>query len=224
MSDARGVIFDLDGVLTDTAELHYQSWARLADELGIAFDRQRNEALRGISRTESLKIVLGDRAAEYRADQQAAMAERKNRHYQELVDRMTQADMLPGALDLLRGLRQARARVAVASSSRNAKRVVDHLDIRDLLDAVIDGTDTERSKPDPTLFLMAAAAINVPPARCVVVEDAESGVEAGLAAGMTVVGLGPRGRVGRAHRVCESLTELTARALVQMIDRGRTPP
>ncbi|MCG3129231.1 MAG: Beta-phosphoglucomutase [Phycisphaerae bacterium] len=224
MKQACGVIFDLDGVLTDTAELHYQSWLRLAEELGISFDRQRNEALRGISRGESLKIVLGERAVKYGADEQAAMAEKKNRHYQELVDRMTQADMLPGALDLLRGLRTAGVRVAVASSSRNAKRVVDHLNIRDLLDAVIDGTDTERSKPDPTLFLMAAAAIDVPPRRCIVVEDAESGVDAGLAAGMTVVGLGPRSRVGRAHRVCESLTELTAARLVQMIDRGRTPP
>jgi kojibiose phosphorylase len=211
---AQAVIFDLDGVLTDTAELHYQSWQWLADELGLPFDRQTNEALRGLSRMESLTKVLGGRAAEFTDEQKQEIARRKNEDYLRRVSKMTPADLLPGAGELLAALRKRGVRVAVASSSKNAGAVVDRLGIRLLLDVLVDGNDVDRSKPDPRVFLAAAERLGLPPARCVVVEDAASGVEAALAAGMRVVGIGPPERVGKAQRVEPSIAAVSADELV----------
>ncbi|MFQ5805976.1 MAG: beta-phosphoglucomutase [Phycisphaerae bacterium] len=218
MRPARtAVIFDLDGVLTDTAELHYQSWQWLADDLGIPFNRQANEALRGLSRTESMARVLGDRAGEFTAAQKEEIAQRKNEDYLARVARMTPADLLPGAADLLRELRARGVAVAVASSSKNAGAVIDRLGIRPLLDVLVDGNDIDRSKPDPQVFLAAAGRLGLRPAQCVVVEDATSGVEAALAAGMRVVGLGPAERVGRAHRIKASIADLDAEEILELL-------
>jgi kojibiose phosphorylase len=210
-------IFDLDGVLTDTAELHYQSWQWIADELGLPFDRQANEALRGLSREESLVRVLGARAGDFTDVQQTEIAKRKNADYCRRIARMTPADLFPGARELLEDLRAREVGVAVASSSRNAGAVVDRLGIRPLLDVVVDGNDAPRSKPDPQVFLLAAEHLGVPPARCVVVEDAASGVDAALTAGMKVIGIGPPERVGRAHRVIDSVADLTAQAFEALL-------
>lgn len=198
MSETQAVIFDLDGVLTDTAELHYRSWQTLADDLGLPFDRAANEALRGLSRDNSLSRLLGARAAEFSAAQKAEITRRKNDEYLRRVARMTPADLLPGARALLVSLRAVGLRLAVASSSRNARTVLARLEIEPLLDVVVDGNDAERSKPDPQVFLLAAARLGVSVARSVVVEDAASGVQAALAAGMRVVGIGPPERVGAA--------------------------
>ncbi|MFO0840427.1 MAG: beta-phosphoglucomutase [Phycisphaerae bacterium] len=206
---ASAVIFDLDGVLTDTAEFHYQSWKTLADELGIPFDRRANDALRGLGRAESLAILLGRRSGEFGESRQADMLRRKNELYLTRVAQMTPADLLPGAGALLASLRAAGIRVAVGSSSKNARTVIDRLGIRPLLNVVIDGHDAPRSKPDPQVFLLAAERLGVEPSACVVVEDAESGVEAGLHAGMRVIGVGPPGRVGRAHRIVAATENLT---------------
>lgn len=210
MSRRSAMIFDLDGVLTDTAELHYQSWQRIADELGLPFDRHANEALRGLSREESLERLLGPRSAEFPPQLRQVLTARKNADYLERVSRMTPADLLPGARELLTTVRQAGLGVAVASSSRNADAVIDRLGIRAQLDVVVDGNDAPRSKPDPQVFLLAAERLGVPPQRCVVVEDAASGVAAALAAGMKVVGIGPQQRVGAAHLVVAAIGELTA--------------
>jgi kojibiose phosphorylase len=210
------VIFDLDGVLTDTAELHYRSWKWLMDEMRIPFDRQKNEALRGLSREESLETILGDRAGEFTPEQKAEITRRKNDNYVSRVDKMTPADLLPGAAELLGELRGRSVPVAVASSSRNAEAVLDRLGIRSQLDTLVDGNDVPDSKPNPRVFLVAAERLGVPPERCVVVEDAGSGVEAALAAGMRVVGLGPKERVGRAHRVEPALTAVGADELLSL--------
>lgn len=213
-----GVIFDLDGVLTDTAELHYQCWQALADELGLPFDRQANEALRGLSREESLGKFLGRRAAEFSEQQKLELARRKNEDYLRRVARLSPADLAPGAAELLSELRRRGARLAVASASRNAAAVIDRLGIGLLLDVLVDGNEVERSKPDPQVFLRAAERLGLPPRRCVVVEDAASGVDAALAAGMRVVGLGPPERVGRAHCVKPRLAELSADELLALLD------
>jgi beta-phosphoglucomutase len=205
----KAVIFDLDGVITDTAELHYQSWSRLAAELDFTFSRSENEALRGVSRMMSLEIFLGPRIGQFSDEQKAALAARKNRYYLELVDRMTPADLLPGIPELLTALNEYHIAMAIASSSRNAGRVVDHLGIRDLFSTVVDGNSVEASKPAPDLFLVAAEQLGFSPKECVVIEDAESGVEAAIAADMRVIGVGPAKRVGRAARFVPTTAELT---------------
>lgn len=212
-----GAIFDLDGVLTDTAELHYRSWQFLANQLGLQFDRQQNEALRGLARMESLCLVLGKRAAEFSETEKSALAAQKNSFYLTLVASMGPGDLLPGVKALLDGLADRGIPMAIASSSKNARVVLDRLGIADRFSTIVDGNDAPESKPDPTIFLLAAHRLGVTPHRCVVIEDAESGVAAALAAGMKVVGVGPTGRVGAATLQVDRLTELTADRLVSLL-------
>jgi beta-phosphoglucomutase len=193
----RAVIFDLDGVITDTAEFHYRAWQRLADEEGFPFDREANEALRGVSRADSLRLILGDR--EVASEAFAAMMARKNGYYLESLEAMSPDDVLPGAVELVREARARGLAVAIGSSSKNARFILEHLGITDLFDAVADGDSVSTAKPAPDLFLAAAELLGVPPTACVVVEDAASGVDAALAAGMVAVGVGPDERVGHAH-------------------------
>jgi len=218
VGEIQAVIFDLDGVLTDTAEYHYRAWKRLADELGVPFDRQRNEALRGVSRRRSLELLLDGRPAT--EEEMEAWMARKNRYYQEYVGRLTPQDLLPGALDLLRACQQAGLKVAVASASRNARTVVERLGILPLLDALVDGHAASRPKPAPDLFLKAAEALGVPPEACVVVEDAAAGVEAARAAGMRTVGLGPAERVGAADLVVPDFSHLPLDAILRIGHRA----
>jgi beta-phosphoglucomutase len=196
-SPYTAVIFDLDGVITDTAEFHYLGWQRLADEVGIPFDRDANEALRGLSRRESLLAMLGDR--EVSDDELEAMMDRKNGYYVDLLGEMGPDDALPGAVDLVEDARARGLAVAIGSSSKNARLVLDKLELADRFDAIADGHSVEEAKPAPDLFLEAARLLGADPATCIVVEDAASGVDAALAAGMMAVGVGPDERVGHAH-------------------------
>ncbi|MEH2124376.1 beta-phosphoglucomutase [Nostoc sp.] len=199
----QGFIFDLDGVLTDTAKLHYLAWQKLADEEGIPFNREANEALRGVSRRASLMLIIGDRP--YSEAQIEEMMERKNRYYVELIQNMTPQDLLPGAIALLNELRQADIKIGIGSASKNARPVLERLGIVDKVDAIADGYSVQEPKPAPDLFLYAAKQLGIEPGQSVVVEDAAAGVEAALAAGMWAVGLGPVERVGAAHIVLPSL-------------------
>ncbi|MBN3896916.1 MAG: beta-phosphoglucomutase [Nostoc sp. NOS(2021)] len=202
-SNIQGFIFDLDGVLTDTAELHYLAWKKLADEEGIPFNREANDALRGVSRRASLMLILGDRP--YSEAQIQEMMERKNRYYVELLQNMTAKDLLPGAIALLDELRQAGIKIGIGSASKNAQTVIERLGIADKVDAIADGYSVQQPKPAPDLFLYAAKQLGIEPGQSVVVEDAAAGVDAALAAGMWAVGLGPAERVGAAHIVLPSL-------------------
>jgi beta-phosphoglucomutase len=193
----RAVIFDLDGVLTDTAEFHYLGWQMLADEEGLAFDREANEELRGLSRRESLLALLAGREVED-AEFERMMAH-KNDYYVESLQEMTPQDALPGAVSLIVDAKRRGLLVAIGSSSKNAPMVLDKLGLTGLFDAVADGNSVENAKPAPDLFLAAADMLGVDPSTCVVVEDAGSGVDAALAAGMTAIGVGPADRVGHAH-------------------------
>ncbi len=212
------VIFDLDGVLTDTAELHFQSWLQLSRALRIPFDRTANEALRGLSRPDSLAHFLGPHAERFTPAERDEIMARKNAAYLERVARLGPQDLLPGAGELLESLHQAGVQTAVASSSRNARHVLARLGIERLVDVIVDGNDVPASKPDPRVFLTAAERLDVPAKRCVVVEDAESGVAGALAAGMRVVGLGPYERVGAADVVVASLVELAAADLLNLLN------
>jgi beta-phosphoglucomutase len=215
-----GLIFDLDGVLTDTAEAHYRAWQRLADEEGLPFDRAANDALRGISRSESLRHLLGARAVG-EAEAERLMA-RKNAHYREIVEAMGPDDLLPGALGLLRAARERGLRIALGSASRNAREVLDRLGIAGEFDAICDGHTVDAPKPAPDLFLAAAAALGLAPETCVVLEDAAAGVAAAHAAGMTAIGIGPVERVGAADLVLPAgLAEVDLDTILQAARRDR---
>lgn len=201
----RGVIFDLDGVITDTAEYHYRGWKRLADENGWAFDRAKNDALRGVARRESLMLILGERAGEYSEPQIQEFMARKNNYYLELIREITPRDLLPGARELLGEIRAAGVKVALGSASKNAREVLGRLGIGELFDTVADGHSVERQKPAPDLFLHAAAQLGLGPGECIVVEDAEAGIQAARVGGFVAVGVGPVSRFSGADAVFPGL-------------------
>ncbi|MBF2063340.1 MAG: beta-phosphoglucomutase [Calothrix sp. C42_A2020_038] len=202
-STIKGVIFDLDGVLTDTAEYHYLGWQKLADEEGLPFNREANEELRGVSRRESLLKIIGNR--HYSEDQIQEMMERKNRYYVESIENIAPKDLLPGALNLLEELRSAGIKIAIGSASKNARPVVEKLGISEYIDVIADGYSVQQPKPAPDLFLFAAKELGLSPSECIVVEDAAAGIEAAQAGGMLAVGLGPKERVGKANVILPSL-------------------
>ncbi|RAM53022.1 MAG: beta-phosphoglucomutase, partial [Hapalosiphonaceae cyanobacterium JJU2] len=204
--DIRGFIFDLDGVLTDTAEYHYLAWQKLADEEGLPFNREANEALRGVSRRESLLHIIGDR--KYSESQLQEMMDRKNRYYVESIQNISPQDLLPGVVTLLDELKQAGIKIALGSASKNAQTVIEKLGIANRIDAIADGYSVQRPKPAPDLFLYAANQLGLEPSQVIVVEDAEAGIEAALAGGMWTIGLGPAARVGAAHIVLPSLADV----------------
>ena len=192
MSLLKAVIFDLDGVITDTAEYHYWAGKRLADEEGIPFGREANERLRGVSRRDSLLLILDEISVS--EERLLEMMARKNDYYLEMLEQISPEDLLPGVADLLDELDAAGIPYAIASASRNARAVVEQLGIKERLQLVADGNSVPRAKPAPDLFRFAAAGLNLPPAQCLVVEDAAAGIEAALAAGMPALALGPRER------------------------------
>lgn len=203
------VIFDLDGVIVSTDEFHYLGWKRLADEEGIPFDRSINERLRGVSRMESLEIILEKAGRSYTADEKQEMAGRKNNYYRQLLESLSPANILPGVMGLLDGLRQEGVRIAVGSSSRNTPVIMGKIGLARAFDAVADGNEIVNSKPDPEVFLLAAQKLVVEPARCLVVEDALSGVAAARAAGMRVVAVGSAANSPQADFSADDLSEVT---------------
>jgi len=215
----KGFIFDLDGVLTDTAEYHYRGWKRLADEIGIEFTRKDNEALRGIPRRESLLLILKGR--EFSEEQLREMMDRKNNYYLDFIREITSRDLLPGSRELLEEIRAAGLKSALGSASRNASEVVERLGITGLLDAIADGHSVALQKPAPDLFLFAAAQLGLIPSECVVVEDAAAGIEAARAGGFRSVGLGPQERVARADLVLPDLEGVHLQDLLNGLDKSR---
>ncbi|HXF85462.1 MAG TPA: beta-phosphoglucomutase [Anaerolineales bacterium] len=214
-------IFDLDGVLTDTAEFHFRAWKRLADELGIPFTREENEALRGIPRRESLLLLLKGRT--FPEEQLQEFMERKNAYYLEYIREITPKDILPGARELLEQIRAIGLKTALGSASKNARDVIERLGITELFDAIADGNSVTRQKPAPDLFLHAAALLHLPPQACVVVEDAAAGIEAARAGGFRVIGIGPRERVGAADLILSSLENVQLKTLLAELDRLQLP-
>jgi len=194
MAKYRGVIFDLDGVIVTTDDCHYRAWKRLAGEENIAFDKVVNERLRGVSRMESLEIVLERAGRTYTDAEKGEMAARKNGYYLDLIRELTPADIMPGAMDFVERARNAGCKIAIGSSSKNAPVILRQIGLDGYFDAVADGNEISRSKPDPEVFLKAAEKLGLPPAACLVVEDAGAGIEAGRAAGMDTLGVGAAAR------------------------------
>lgn len=185
-----GVLFDLDGVIVSTDDCHYQAWKRMADEEGIPFDRHVNERLRGVSRMESLSIILERAVKTYSEAEKELLASRKNKYYVQLIGQLTRDDILPGTLDTLNWLKQRGIKVAIGSSSRNTPIILRQIGMSEAFDAVADGNAIRHSKPDPEVFLLAANMLGFNPQNCLVVEDADAGIEAALAGGMRALGLG----------------------------------
>ena len=214
----RAFIFDLDGVLTDTAEYHYRGWKRLADEEGIPFTREDNEHLRGVARRESLMLILKER--EYPEEKIMKMMERKNNYYLAFIKEITPQDLLPGAKELLEEIHATGIKNALGSASKNVPDVIQRLGIRDLFDAIADGHSVERQKPAPDLFLHAANQLGLTSAECVVVEDAAAGIEAALSGGFRSVGLGPRERVGKADVILPNLDGVKLVGLLSSLEHS----
>lgn len=180
----KAVIFDLDGVIVSTDNLHYQAWKKMADIEGIYFDKTINHRLRGISRMHSLEIILERASKEYSDKEKVAMATFKNNYYIRLLEQISSKDILPGINELLAFLREKGIKIAIGSSSRNARRILEKLGIIAQFDAISDGTNITHSKPDPEVFLVAADKLDIDPIHCAVVEDALSGIEAAKRANM----------------------------------------
>ena len=187
--EKKAVIFDLDGVICFTDKYHYQAWKALADRLGIYFDERINDRLRGVSRMASLEIVLERADRAYSEEEKETLATEKNETYRGLLERMSPADLSGEVRATLNALRERGYPLAIGSSSKNTKRILERIGLDGFFDAVADGTDITRSKPDPEVFLVAAKKLGAAPEDCAVVEDAKAGIEAAKAAGMTALAL-----------------------------------
>lgn len=190
MSIIIGCIFDLDGVIVDTAKYHYLAWKRLANQLGFFFSEENNERLKGVSRMASLEILLEVGGLTFDEETKLALATRKNQWYLEYITAMKEDEVLPGAKKFIESVRAAGLKVALGSASRNALTILNGLKLTAYFDAIIDGNKVSKAKPDPEVFLLAAQELGISPDNCVVFEDAKAGVEAAKRAGMKCIGVG----------------------------------
>ncbi|WP_221408657.1 beta-phosphoglucomutase [Chryseolinea serpens] len=212
----KACIFDLDGVIVDTAHYHFLAWKRLADELGIRFTVEDNERLKGVSRMQSMDILLSLGNVSLSQHDKETLANKKNTWFVDYVERMMPEEIYPGVKALLEQLRKQGVKTGLASSSKNARTVIQRLHIESYFDVVVDGTMIVHSKPDPEIFLLAASRLGVDSKDCVVFEDAEAGVEAALAAGMKCVGVGSPAQLGKAQRVIEKTGQFKPAELEQL--------
>lgn len=212
----KAIIFDLDGVIVSTDEFHYQAWKKLADKLGIYFDRKINDRLRGVSRMDSLEILLERSEIKFGSDEKFMMADIKNGIYRDLLAYLTPQDVLPGVGLILEGLKRKSVRTAIASSSKNARLILEKTGLQDSFDAIVDGNCISESKPSPEVFLKAASRLGIPSEECLVVEDAESGVCAAVAGGMWVLAVGSASGDARADLSASGLDRLTADDLLSV--------
>jgi len=208
ISGLKGIIFDLDGVICFTDIYHYRAWKKMADAEGIYFDEIINEKLKGVSRAESLEIILQKAEREYSQEEKAALMESKNNMYRELLGDMTPSDLSPEVKDTLDELRNRGFKLAIGSSSKNAKFILERIGLDGYFDAVSDGTNIQRSKPDPQVFLMAADMLGLDPKNCLVVEDAYAGIDAAKAGGFAGAGIGGARLYEKADYALEKFSDL----------------
>jgi len=213
----KACIFDLDGVIVDTAKYHYLAWKKLAVMLNIQFSKKDNERLKGVSRMASLDIILEIGRMTLNDKKKDEYAALKNNWYLDYIRRMTPDEILPGSLELISELKNAGIKVALGSASRNTPLILERLGIEKLFDAVADGNVVSKAKPDPEVFIEAAKMVGVAPADCVVFEDAIAGVEAALGAGMVCIGIGSEKILTDAHYVVSGLDKISLRKLRKII-------
>jgi beta-phosphoglucomutase len=213
----KAVLFDLDGVLVSTDEYHYQSWVKISKDEGFDFfNHEFNHKFRGVARMKCIDIITEASGRTYTADQKQELADRKNRYFVESLASVTTEMLLPGSLSMLEGLKKRGIKIAVASNSRNAMTIIRQTKIEHLLDAIVDGHQIENSKPDPEVFLLAAKKVGVPPAHCLVVEDAVTGIESAQRAGMKYLGIGTKERLPNANIVIPNLSAISVDELLRL--------
>ncbi|WP_291861563.1 beta-phosphoglucomutase [Marinilabilia sp.] len=212
----KACLFDLDGVIVDTARYHFIAWKALAEELGFEFTEKDNERLKGVSRMRSMDILLEIGGIDFPREKKEELATRKNEHYRSFITKMEPNEILPGSTEFIKELKKHNIKIALGSASKNAMTILDRLQLTDWFDAVIDGTKVSKAKPDPEVFLKGAEALGVSPNECVVFEDAEAGVEAALAGGMKCVGIGTPEILGNAHLVVSGLHEMSFEKLSRL--------
>lgn len=207
-------IFDLDGVIVDTARYHFMAWKKLTDQLGIHFTEEDNERLKGVSRMASLEIILEIGNIKTDNTTKLEYATCKNKWYTDFIRKMTPDEILPGSINFIKELREANIRVAIGSASKNTPLILKRVGILELFDAVADGNIVSKAKPDPDVFIKAAEMVNVKPGKCVVFEDAVAGVQAALNAGMMCIGVGSPKILTEAHFVVSGLKEMNLEKLI----------
>lgn len=207
----KAVIFDLDGVITDSAQFHYLAWKNLADKLGIDFDEDYNEKLKGVSRLESLDLILenGNQKDSFTQEEKEKMATEKNEEYKTLIRTITPQDILPGIKELLDELKYNEIKTAIASVSHNAFYIIERLGLQDSFDYIVNAAEVKRAKPYPDIFLAGAAAVGVEPTECVGIEDAKAGITAIKAAKMYAIGVGTKDQMREADLILSTTKELT---------------
>lgn len=207
----KGVLFDLDGVITDTAEYHYQAWKKLGEEIGISIDRSFNEQLKGVSREDSLSLMLryGNKENDFTAEEFAELAQRKNDYYLEMIQAITPKDVYPGILELLADLKTAKIKIALASASKNGPFLLQKMNLTSYFDAIADPEKIAHGKPAPDIFLLAAKEVALTTKECLGIEDARAGIQAIVASGAQPVGVGQKKDLGENIPIVSDTTELT---------------
>ncbi|MCZ6694880.1 MAG: beta-phosphoglucomutase [Bacteroidetes bacterium] len=214
MTSVKACIFDLDGVVVDTAIFHYQAWKRLADELGIkGFTEEENENLKGVSRQRSLEIILEIGGITFDQMTKDELTEKKNGWYVELISKMTPEDILPGVKHFFNELQRKGIKLGLASASKNARRILGRVGIESYFEAIVDGNRISKAKPSPEVFLLCAQDLQVDPVDCVVFEDAKAGIEAAKNGGMFSIGVGSSSILGEADFVISSFDEMNINRL-----------
>ncbi|MFB6341316.1 beta-phosphoglucomutase [Saccharicrinis sp. FJH62] len=215
--EVKACIFDLDGVICDTAKYHYLAWKELADSLGFKFTPEDNERLKGVSRMVSLDILLEIGGLAFDAQKKHQMAEEKNMRYREYIFKMNPDDILPGVLPFLDELKRSGISIALGSASKNAKTILERLGILSLFDAIVDGSMVQHAKPNPEVFLLGAELVGVQPAETVVFEDAQAGIQAALNGGMIAIGIGDKPMLQKAHYVADGFKDFTLKKLREIV-------
>jgi len=213
MNITKACIFDLDGVIVDTAVYHYKAWKRLAHELGFDFTEHQNELLKGVSRVRSLEIILEIGGITKTEVEKEELATRKNTWYVEMIGQMKPDEILPGAKEFVQACRDAGIKTALGSASKNSMMILQKINMADMFDAIIDGNKVSKAKPDPEVFLKGAREVGVQPGACVVFEDAIAGIEAAVAGGMKVVGIGSADVLKGANLVVPGLSDMSLEKL-----------
>lgn len=208
MTKYLGAIFDLDGVLVDTAKYHYLAWKQLADQLKIPFSEEDNEQLKGVSRVKSLEILLSLGDKSYTENEHGQFMDQKNKEYIRYISKMDETEILPGVKKLLTQLKLQNVKIALGSASKNSDLILKNTKLRDYFDTIVDGNDVSKAKPDPEVFLLGANRLGIPADQCMVFEDARSGVEAAKKAGMLAIGVGTKKNLPNADILVSNLKEI----------------